>query len=530
MRSLNVAVLIVVAVLGGCGSAQRSGKGSNIDVPASAEEYSTDARSGGVRGGGVSSEVEALLEQYLRARGDEAEPDGALGDTAAWLLSRASRNEDMTSPHLGPDAALRFGFTGHVLGSMTQTLESSEQLFESWVFHVPKNVAINRYGIAGQGKYYAIVLGSVEVTLDDFPRAIAPGATLRLKGKASERYQHISIHATNPAGRVNELPMATRAIDVSVVFRDAGVNKLEIMGHGAVGPQILLNVPIYVGVAPAEDATIEARADPNMTVEAAESIMLTLLNEERAKYRLGNVQADAELRAVALVHSVDMATNQFAAHVSPTTGTPEQRVNKARIRVSDIGECISINVTPEGAHRSLLDSPAHRAGMLGASYTHVGIGVVFLDGVQADRRLIVTLVFGRRPPTDDTLLTAAALVDLIQAQRSALKLPALRVDPTLATAASAAGAALQSASVRTVEEVQDVARRELAAAANRTGVRQTTCQTYYEIIDRHQLSNVAMLMRPDVKTLGVGTARVQSDVGPRLAVIVITDAGAGTCQ
>ena len=137
--------------------------------------------------------------------------------------------------------------------------------------------------------------------------------------------------------------------------------------------------------------------------------MRTLLNEERTKRGLRKVEPDSELRSVALVHSVDMAQNRFFSHVSPTTGIFEERLAKAKVRVSKGGECIALQKTPAGAYRALLGSPAHRAGMLDPAFTHVGIGASFEDGELGTRRIAFTLAFGRRPPTDDTRLTAAEI-------------------------------------------------------------------------------------------------------------------------
>jgi uncharacterized protein YkwD len=531
-RVLSWAAILgfLAALLTGCGSTLRTGGATgtpNIEVPPSATEYSTDAKSDGVRGGGVSSDAEDVLEKHLEARGDDATPDGALADTAAWLLRRAYRKEDLTAPTLGQDAAMRFGFAGEFFGWSLGSFEGNAELIAKLIAQVPKNSVINRYGIvAGQGKDVSIVLGSVHVTLDDFPRAIAAGATLRLKGEVSERYQRSSVHSTNPAGRVREVPMTTRAIDASVAFPEAGIHKLEVLGDGATGPVVLLNVPIYVGVSPSEDEAIATEADPNLTVEDAESILFTLLNEERAKHGAGKVEADAELRSVALGHSVDMATHHFAGHVSPTTGTPEQRVTRAKLRVSKVGECVALNLTPAAAHRALLDSPAHRAGMIDPHFTHVGIGVAF-EEIEGGRRIAVTLLLGRRPPSDDSTLSPAAVVEIIQGLRSTLKLPPFRVDPALATAAAAGAATLQSGAAKTIEQAFAASQREIAAAVNRTGVSRRTCQGYFQIIDRHQLTYLDIFKRTDIALIGIGTARVQSDVGPSLALLVISDGGPG---
>jgi uncharacterized protein YkwD len=482
-----------------------------------------------VRGGGTASDAEVLLEKQLAARGDEAKPDGALADTAAWFLLSAYKHEDISGTNLGIDAAHRFGFAGEYLGCIVLQLDRDDHAIEAIVRQVPKNSAINRYGIvAGQGRDVAIAIGGVHLSLDDFPRGLEPGAALHLKGQVSERYRQASVFSTSPDGKVRETPMKDRTIDASVRFADVGVHKLEIMGYGQTGPDVLLNVPIHVGVPlPVDGVALGAGADPNLTAEMAEATLLSLLNEERTKRGLSKVEADAELRTVALAHSVDMTENHFFSHVSPTTKSAEDRVAKAKVRISKVGECLALDATPASAHQGLLGSPAHRAAMLDPVFTHVGIGVAFDEPTPGTRRFRATLLFGRRPPTDDTALSADQIVEIIQAGRSAQKLPALRVDPTLASAAGVAARAVKEGKARTAQEIIAVSDRELNAAVQRTRVTRISCTTHLEMIDRYELSLIPVLKRAELRAIGVATATVETDVGKKASVIIISDAGAG---
>src|SRR5688572_26490385 len=262
-RVLGLLVFVFVGLGGGCGGSVRSAGAPKIEVPTSPDAYSTDARSGGVRGGGAASEAEELLEKQLEARGYEAEADGALADAAAWLLRRAYEQLEMSAPSLGRDAAIRSGYAGEFLGFAAGSLDTNAQAIERLVEQVPKSAVVNRYGIvAGNGRDFAIAIGGMQVSLDDFPRSIAPGSSVRLKGEVSERFERTSVHYTNPAGKVREIPMTARAIDASVPFPETGVHQLEIMGYGKTGPVVLVNVPIHVGVSPVESDAVVTEADP----------------------------------------------------------------------------------------------------------------------------------------------------------------------------------------------------------------------------------------------------------------------------
>ena len=536
----RVGVVLVAwgVVLGGCGPGHYRDPGSanfhdtsgngGVTLPPGAETYTTARGTEGVRGGASANDAKALLDDELAARGDIAEPDASLASAAAWVLKSAYAREPSTSSSVA-QAAQRFGFAGLILGSMVGSLaeERTRTTLKEIIAQVPKNTPITRYGIlAGNGRDVAIVLGVVEVSLEDFPRSLGPGGTLRLKGEIGERFQRASVFATNPDGKVEEKPMEGRAVDASFTFPNAGVYELELLGYGPTGPVVLVNVPVYVGVAEQSQAASSGEVDANLTVEQAEATLLSLLNEERSKRGLGKLQADPELRAVALGHSTDMIENHFFGHVSPTTGTLDDRVRTAHLKVSRSGECVALEFSPAGAHRALMDSPAHRASMLDPLFSHVGIGVAF-GSANGQRRLAVTLLFGRRPPPGDARLDTSELLEAIQAFRKAQKLPELRVDPVLSAAASAGGKALADGSAKDAQQALAAVGREMQRQVNRTHQSRAACQLYLDLLDRQQLADVPLLKRSDIVTIGIGSAPLADEAGPKLGVIIMADGGPG---
>jgi uncharacterized protein YkwD len=490
--------------------------------------YTTSAGSNGVRGGEAAKQVQSLLEEELSARGDIAEPDAALASTAAWALRTAYAREEITSSGVAT-AAQRSGFVGLMLGSASGSVagDLSRTALHDLLNQVPKNTPINRYGIAGgRGQDAVVVIGVVEASLADFPRSVPPGGTLRLKGGISERFQHASVFATNPEGKIDELPMSGRDIDATLTFPSSGVYKLELLGYGATGPVVLVNVPIQVGVEEKHEAASKNAAAPIATPEEAEAALLSLLNAERKRQGLTSLASDAELRGIALAHSEDMTAHHFFGHVSPTTGTPEDRVRAAGLRVSKFGECVALDFTPDAAFRGLMDSPAHRAAMLDPSFTHVGIGVSFVF-TNGQRRLNATLLFGRRPAPEDARMSSDDVLEALQTARKQQSLPALRVDPVLSAAATAGSRALEDGSAKDSAAVLAAVGREMQRQVNRTHMNRSACQYYAEILDRQQLTEIAVLKRADIVAIGIGTAPLQDANGPKLGLVLMADSGPG---
>ncbi|PWG78112.1 CvpA family protein [Pararcticibacter amylolyticus] len=109
-----------------------------------------------------------------------------------------------------------------------------------------------------------------------------------------------------------------------------------------------------------------------------EEEMLHLINEERRKAGRSPLQADPEMRKVALGHSADMFSRGYFSHVSPEGSSPFDRIRKAHVSFTTAGENIALAQTLKLAHEGLMNSPGHRANILSGAYGRVGIAI--LDG------------------------------------------------------------------------------------------------------------------------------------------------------
>ncbi|MCB9657198.1 MAG: CAP domain-containing protein [Polyangiales bacterium] len=113
-----------------------------------------------------------------------------------------------------------------------------------------------------------------------------------------------------------------------------------------------------------------------------EAAILDAINTLRAAASLGPLLAHEGLMNAARAHSAEMAQAGTLAHVSPTTGTPADRAAAAGVRALRVTQNISRRPTAAAAHEAILASDAHRAQLLDAGATHVGIGLAAgADGV-----------------------------------------------------------------------------------------------------------------------------------------------------
>ncbi len=127
-------------------------------------------------------------------------------------------------------------------------------------------------------------------------------------------------------------------------------------------PAVLLVSLLASGVVAAQD-----------TDAASEQQILDQINSLRSAQQLAPLTRDARLDAAARTHSADMAAHQALTHVSEATGTPADRVRAAGVSATTVAENVALHRTGAQAHDALVASEAHRANMLNADVTHVGI-------------------------------------------------------------------------------------------------------------------------------------------------------------
>ncbi|MFK0117764.1 CAP domain-containing protein [Streptomyces sp. NPDC090994] len=107
---------------------------------------------------------------------------------------------------------------------------------------------------------------------------------------------------------------------------------------------------------------------------AAEVVALT--NRERAAAGLRPLAPDPGLTAAAQAHSADMVARDFYSHTSPDGGGPRDRAVAAGVARGTIGENIACGQrSPAAVVEGWMNSPGHRANILEADFTHIGIGL-----------------------------------------------------------------------------------------------------------------------------------------------------------
>lgn len=109
--------------------------------------------------------------------------------------------------------------------------------------------------------------------------------------------------------------------------------------------------------------------------------VVTLVNQERAKAGLSPLKTtNATLTKMALDKAKDMYAKGYFDHNSPTYGSPFDMMKQYGINYRYAGENIAKGQrTPQEVMTAWMNSPGHRANILNANYTI--IGVAYYNGV-----------------------------------------------------------------------------------------------------------------------------------------------------
>ena len=167
-----------------------------------------------------------------------------------------------------------------------------------------------------------------------------------------------------------------------------------------VGPQATLRAPVdharrtssprrlAVAVAALFAITsIFAFASPSRTFgwdnssfsSSSESQLVSLTNRARASAGLPSLKVDSTLTSVARWRSKDMITRNYFSHSIPGYGKVWDKLHAINYCYKVAGENIGWNTYPDDVATAaiqdmFMDSPGHRANIMGTAWDHIGVG------------------------------------------------------------------------------------------------------------------------------------------------------------
>ena len=109
------------------------------------------------------------------------------------------------------------------------------------------------------------------------------------------------------------------------------------------------------------------------------SQVVELVNAERAKYGLSALTVDAKVQQAALVRAKESA--QSFSHTRPNGSSFSTALTEAGVSYRRAGENIAYGQsTPQQVMNAWMNSSGHRANILNANYTTIGVGYTVING------------------------------------------------------------------------------------------------------------------------------------------------------
>ena len=176
--------------------------------------------------------------------------------------------------------------------------------------------------------------------------------------------------------------------------------------------------------------------------------LVALHNQQRTQAGLAALTVDAKLMQAAQVQAQYMAERNKATHQGRDGTTPTQRVEQQSYNAVRVAENVADGQeTPEAVLQAWMHSPPHRQNILGP-FTEVGAA----RATNTEGRPYWCVVFGVPFPAFDPGRASAAVLRLLNQQRTAANLTPFEVAPTLSEVAQAQA---RSMATRTAQQGQN---------------------------------------------------------------------------
>lgn len=218
--------------------------------------------------------------------------------------------------------------------------------------------------------------------LTDLPLRARTGEWLTFDARLHVDARSAKLVVQGPRGAPRTVPTSLDdhgRIRARFVLDRPGPFTVQLVGDLDVGPRPLLEARVFSDVEPSDPEAIDpAPGESAGEGRDTEEALYTMVADLRASEGLRPLRHDPDLEALARTHVTRMRDDRLVAH-DVGEGDLQTRFETRALAARAIGENVVHATTVARAHRALYASPSHRANLLRADYTHIGIGLARAD-------------------------------------------------------------------------------------------------------------------------------------------------------
>jgi len=233
--------------------------------------------------------------------------------------------------------------------------------------------------------------------LAPFPTQGRVGQALAFDARMLVPFHAASIVILGPRGTVRHITptvdLLERTVRARVLLAEPGGYLVQLVATLDHGPKPVLEAHVFADaqpfaleettVVPGEDAAALPASDSTHIAtgdapSAPTTTAVAMVNAARHAAGLPNLERHPVLDRLAQAHADNMRAAQRVAH-DLGRGTVQDRVSAdgalSTASLTRLGENVAHATSLSRAHRALYMSPSHRANLVDAQYTHIGVGI-----------------------------------------------------------------------------------------------------------------------------------------------------------
>jgi len=241
----------------------------------------------------------------------------------------------------------------------------------------------------------AAVAVDVLADLEPLPTNARPGAWLDVRARMLVTTSAAEVLVLGPRGVPHGVPTSFDGERVRARFNvdHEGPWLVQVLATVDGGPRPVAEAVVFAGAVPATLApSRRAPGEDDAQGLAPADALAAMVNGARRSEGLDRLLRDSRLDRIAQAHAETMRDAHRLAHEG-TDGSPADRLARAGVVASAVGENVAHAADAERAHRTLWHSPSHRSNLLETHFDALGVGVAR----DADDTLWVCEVFAGLP-------------------------------------------------------------------------------------------------------------------------------------